>query len=394
MLAMMKVVSDKQRKVSGFSGRFASNHGSRTSDASSVVATAEARIPVTEGRTAARTKRPRDYPNLIGRLARIMVTQHTIVEIFELRGSVASEQVSPFISIGAGRSGTTLLDYVLGEHPAIHSVGETSFLIYRLHQTLMEKEDYFRKVQVGRLAHFCDPDGRAKAWVEFAGDVVRAGNPERYGNWSALPRYDRLRERERERMLRDLGESFWRLMVPPALRTRRWMFREIWLGSGANKYNVDLLPKIFPSARFLQSVRHPFEYLRSNLNTNQRTDVTFEQAVFELEAWVGMVRHNRSVAPGAAYLEFRYEDLTSDGGITLDRIFDFLDLESHVHCHKALGVRILPSDGPDVFQNRRGELVDAVQGLREEMDRLDYSVDSLLNDRAFRSASSVSGRVH
>ncbi len=174
-------------------------------------------------------------------------------------------------------------------------------------------------------------------------------------------------------MLRQLGESFWRLMVPPDLQLKRWMFREIWLGASWHPHKISLLTDVFPDARFVQSTRHPLKYLKSTLNNNRRTEVSFEQAAHELREWLNMVRHNRQAGDANKYFEFRYEDLIQDGGKTLSRVFDFLELDVHPHCRKAFGVRVLPSSGPDIFPDRQGELIDAVDGLRQEMDRLGYS---------------------
>jgi hypothetical protein len=204
-----------------------------------------------------------------------------------VNATATRDWTSPVIIVGAGRSGTTRLAATLGAHPDLYMIGETSFLLPRLWATFFERPAYVRMWRLSKLAHQSRPDWREMPWFEFDSAIV-GGSLESLG--SALTQIE---AEETSRLQRAFGSFFAEAMIPPALRKPRWGFKEIWAGGGAHPYEWDLYLGAFPAARYIQSIRHPLDYLRSAMATLKRPQVTVDEAVHELTQWVAMVRHAR-----------------------------------------------------------------------------------------------------
>jgi len=280
---------------------------------------------------------------------------------------------APIIIVGAGRSGTTLLEGVLQAHADIYSIGETAFLLHRMHAALVEKADYYIS-GYAHLAHSRDPEWTKLSFLNYMSSRVTRGD------WHSIgPLFEQAIEEERLRRARELGATFGRLMIPPDLRGERWLFREIWMGGEAFPHKLDLFYDAFPNAVYLQSIRHPIGYMRSGAN-NLRQMVDRDQARHWLQNWLSMVRYNREAGARRPYFEFRYEDLVSNGPATLDRIFGFLGLAVQPRCLEALAFRFVPSEGPRHFEGEEEALLASVPGVAEEMQRLGYDWPSASPD--------------
>jgi sulfotransferase family protein len=211
--------------------------------------------------------------------------------------SVEPNFSAPVIIIGPGRSGTTLLGSALGEHPDFYMIGETQFLVQRMWKVLSEFPIFSNYMRLSKLAQQTNPAWRRLAWYNFAMDVA---GPEPEQTLGEL--YMDIAKAENVRLARELGASFARMMIPPSLRRRHWGMREIWIGSTAFPYSLELYEIAFPNARYLQSVRNPLVYLASNFN-NRKVVATREAAIYELNQWVQMTRYARTVADTKRYLE-------------------------------------------------------------------------------------------
>jgi hypothetical protein len=273
---------------------------------------------------------------------------------------------APIIIVGAGRSGTTLLEGVLGAHSHVSPIPETAFLLHRMHAALEEKADYYIS-GYARMTQHRNPEWAKLSWIDYVANHIT------FGDWYSVgPTFLEAIEEERVRRARELGACFASLMIPPELRRERWMFREIWMGGGSFQHRLDLFYDAFPNAVYLQSVRHPIGYLRSGWNTLGQT-LDRDAARGWLRDWLAMVRYNRQAGEHRPYLEFRYEDLIANGSATPDRIFDFLGLEIEPRCREALGHHFLPSQGPVHFQGEEEALLASVPEVLEEVERLGYS---------------------
>lgn len=122
---------------------------------------------------------------------------------------------------------------------------------------------------------------------------------------------------------RTLGEII-RIFYEELAREKGVSYR--WLGdkTPSNTFNLGLVQKIFPRARFLHIVRDPADVIDSIARMGQHGD-TKEAA----ERWRDSVtawRRFRLMMPSDQVLEIRYEDLVEDMVGTLDTVSSFFGL--------------------------------------------------------------------
>ena len=274
---------------------------------------------------------------------------------------MAAAAIDPIVIVGAGRSGTTRLNAVLGAHPDVYMIGETSFLLPRLWSAFNERPGDSRP-RLGQLAQQTRPEWQSMPWWKFwyeevGRDLSRVG-----------PVMGEIEAAETARLQRTFGDFFAALMIPPALRKRRWGFKEIWGGGDAFPCDWTLYRSIFPCAQYVQSVRHPLSYLRSFIANMKAPDPTDEDAIYALGQWVAMVRHGRSLRATGRYTEYRMEDFET----ALPRILRALDLELHPDCVAAARLAYLPSEPRRIAV--APSTLDRVDGLRELATDLGYEL--------------------
>lgn len=302
---------------------------------------------------------------------------------------------APIILIGAGRSGSTLLDAMIESHPDVYSIGETSFLMHRLWDALVEHRSFYRGRMADRLARHAIARGasitlsgfgprniakvaRRLARGEFLNRAVLGWKDMAYTRTSLKPYGDFPKEEEiaaaaeHARLPRELGAAFVRLMIPPPFARPRWMFREIWVGSPSFPYDYDLFLKAFPKARFVHCIRHPIDYLESLSKAHHET-YTDEQLIHNLQAWLMMLERARSLAPVAPYFELRYEDLVADDPSVRKNLFAFLRLSLHKDCLDRLNFRFVPGKDEISYVDRATRIIDSTPGLRAVMEGLGYA---------------------
>jgi hypothetical protein len=274
---------------------------------------------------------------------------------------------APIIIVGPGRSGTTTLGAALGEHPDCYMIGETQFLLQRMWRTFCEQKDYVNSKRLTSLAQQTRSDWRDFSWYTFVTEIIARDPDGTYGNLFA-----QLESVEQARTMREMGASFARLLIPPALRKRRWGFQETWLGNDSFPYSSEIYRNAFPDALYLHSVRNPFSFLASNFNTNKEV-ATAEGVKHGLTQWLRMTHYARSFADTKRYMEFRFEDLVGDGGDTAERVFKFCGLDLVERCRRALSIRHLPSNGQYSFIEPTDDYLASVPGLMNEMISLGYA---------------------
>ena len=200
--------------------------------------------------------------------------------------------------VGSGRSGSTLLDLLLGSHPEIESGGEC-YKYARYFSPSSMRPDNKRICTCGMHVHEC-------------------------GYWKAV----------REVLMRNYGEVNFDLETPDADRFIEW-----------NRRVIDAILDVSGKAMFVDSSKHfhrlrrlvdsgAFEVAAVHLVRDGRA-VAFSGARkgYEVEKMLQEWRHNvgwkaalRSMH-GVPYKLVRYEDLTADPDATLKSILDLIDLE-------------------------------------------------------------------
>jgi hypothetical protein len=269
---------------------------------------------------------------------------------------------APIILVGAGRSGTTRLSFTLGTHRDVYMIGETSFLLPRLWATFNELPDYsLPRKRIAEIVRQTRPDWQAMSWLEFGEDALAH-------DLANSPMFTEATAAETLRVQRAFGAFFADVMIPPALRGPRWGFKEIWAGSDTFPCDWQLHRNAFPRARYVQSVRHPLQYLNSYFANLGTADPSEEAAVYALGQWVVMVRHARSLRDTGRYLEFRMEDFDDEW----PRLLDGLELPPDPACLEAARYRHLRSTAQPVPVS--SIMIERVEGLRALAEDLGYEL--------------------
>lgn len=291
----------------------------------------------------------------------------------------------PVIIIGAGRSGSTMLSALLGEHPDIYAVGETSFVLNRVWAAYFERPEYVLRWRVRKLIQSRRPEWREMLAYEY---LKKADH---------LPEANALRpaieEAESRRIALCTGRYMAESLVPPELRKRFWSFKEIWNGSPDFPHGWQVHNQAFPSARYIHIIRHPQSWVLSyfeNLGaTPNKADV-----LFALGSWVSMVRTaQKQAVHGDRYLQIRYEDLVGEPEANIRRLLAFLELDDHPRCHQAMGIRYVPTRGELTLPSLSQSDWNSVEGLVELAASLDYDIKADAGGMEFSPQESWTRRV-
>jgi Sulfotransferase family len=258
----------------------------------------------------------------------------------------------PIIIIGAGRSGTSLLDAVLGAHPEIAMFGEFDGTVERLWQQFW---------QVSAAATL-----RSRRIA-----AIRRAEPEPDGASDTLI-FERVRDLERQERQRVAGiirhalDQLYSLTECPG---RYWGFKEIW----AETPDWQACDTVFPEALYLHIIRHPFDFARSSADW-QRVAFTAVQLRADLAAWLGHLRANGARAGTGRYFRLTYEALLADPQAALAGVFARLGLGWDPACGGALARRYVPSGQASPLPPGIAASVAAVPGLAEALIELGYDL--------------------
>jgi hypothetical protein len=219
------------------------------------------------------------------------------------RGCRASRPDGPFFVVGAHRSGTTLLRFMLSSHPRLYLPPESEFIpaLFGRYPT--------RSLNRRRARRNLDSIFRLRFAREWRGDP---------------PRIDELVPE---------GDAVTPARLVDALYTAyadqhgaaRW-------GDKTPTYtsHIDLLHRIFPKASFIHLIRDGRDVAVSVLDTwGRRSHVDL---VFAAMTWKRRVRDARRSADRLdpdAYLELRYEELVAEPEQQLRRVCRFLGEDFH-----------------------------------------------------------------
>jgi hypothetical protein len=259
---------------------------------------------------------------------------------------------SPIMVIGAGRSGSTLISRMLNAHSAIDFKGETSFLLLRLWVELWH--DRF--------------------WLNWPRHV--ATGPRRAADGlPSMPDGELSAERARVGVL--VAELLVRLLRVDREHHRVWGYKELW--SGLPQYNHDwrAYDGVFPDARWVHLVRHPFDFARSCADWNG-TLMTIEYLGARLSNWVSILNCHRQRQVTGRYHEMRFEDLSRDPHATLAPALDALGLDWQPAMAAVLGNKTMASnhahenDTTSLTSDDAESLIETIPGLAGAMDSCGY----------------------
>jgi hypothetical protein len=258
----------------------------------------------------------------------------------------------PIIIIGAGRSGTSLLDGVLGAHPDITMFGEFDNTAGQLWQ---------------QFWHVSAAETQRTRRIE----AIRRRAPEAAGT-SDEAIFARVRDLERDERGRVAGiirAALDQLYTVTELPSRYWGFKEIW----ADTPDWTSYDTVFPEALYLHIVRHPFDFARSSADWH-RLPFTAPQLRTDLAEWLRYLRLNGARAATGRYLRITYEALRAEPEAALGACFDRLGLGWAPGCRTAFGRRYVPSDQESPLPAGLAASCDAVPGLVEAMAELGYAL--------------------
>lgn len=201
---------------------------------------------------------------------------------------------APIIIIGAGRSGSTLLDRMLDAHPDIHMLGETNFITAFLWKSLLDR-------QKRHLLSMTEP-------AAILDELVRLGRVER-------------------RTIVELFEL-------GSIRKARWGMKEIWNGA-RRTLDWSLYDRVYPDAVWVHLIRNPVDFSRSAVGW-AGAEVGTESYLLKLRAWRRMVEVARGRASTDRLVEIRYEDLVAQPSHALVPLFERIGIPYSKACEEPL----------------------------------------------------------
>lgn len=249
---------------------------------------------------------------------------------------------APIIIIGAGRSGSTLLDRMLDAHPDIHMLGETDFLAPELFNRLLR--------------------GRRK-------EIVGSGSIE-----VAL--------RELGRLGQLTCATVTELFRLSAQGKSHWGMKEIWNG---DKLAIDwtIYDLVFPSATWVHLARNPLHCALSAIAWSGR-ELTEEVLTVQFQSWARMIDVSGERRLTGRYLEVRYEDLVEQPENSLLPLLKVIGLTFSPHCKEPLKERWVPSsvlpEMPDADLVPRIVSGLGIEGKLEKLGYLDLLSESSRDD--------------
>lgn len=264
-----------------------------------------------------------------------------------------AKMLAPIIIIGAGRSGTSLLDQVLNAHPDITMFGEFNFTIATLWRQFWDSQAASAERDRRAATHIA-ASGIALTDAEIVASVFRF-----------------VRENERGRtaqIIRDAVNALYEIDRRPK---PRWGFKEIWMPTtDANAW--DTYDWVFPGAQYVHIVRHPYEFARSVADWHRQA-FTIGHLSESLPKWIDYHAANVLRASTGRYHAIRYEDLIANPEATLAPVLQRIGLAWHADCAEPFARAIKPSGLDSPLPPGGGDLMDRIPGLSETMAGLGYT---------------------
>ena len=278
----------------------------------------------------------------------------------------------PVIVIGAGRSGSTLLNRVLNAHPSVVMHGELNELIGLLWQKFMACEPIVVQRDAREAYHLRHPQAGE------TGETL-------HGTLNALA------EHERSRIGRLIRQAVMDLLQIDIGTGRLWGFQEIWI-SGSGRTRWEGIDHAFPDAHFLHIVRHPLDFARSVADWHRRK-LDEDELRENLRKWVDYRSANLARAETGRYTRIKYEDLTRDPLEALKPFLERVGLNDSWDAKHALDVRTKASDFRSALPIDAECIMSEVPGLLAALDEEGYErarLDLLVGDHVGAAAVPLS----
>ena len=278
----------------------------------------------------------------------------------------------PIIVVGAGRSGSSLLNRVLNAHPEIVMCGEMNETASLLWRKFLNLEPIVDQRNL-----------RTAAEVGFG---TRARLSEKDSATS-----HRTEAEERARIGSIIQTAITDLLQVNAGAEKFWGFQEIWVSS-AEKVRWEALDAVFPLAQYLHILRHPLDFSRSFSDWHRRA-LDGPELRENLLKWVDYRAANLSREQTGRYTRIKYEDLIRNPAKTLQPFMSKIGLNWNFECQAILEVRTKEAGLRSSLPEGAEEIMSDVPGLFAALDHDGYErmrLDLLGNFETKPAATSIS----
>lgn len=209
----------------------------------------------------------------------------------------------PIFLVGCPRSGTTLLQSLLGTHPLIYSFPETKFFQFALPE---DRKEIIRKI-LGLISSNLPP--RLRNFFEY-----NLERPELLDNFPRIP------------LVFLYTKHFLKILDQLTLEKDK----QVWLEKTPEHiFKISYIQNYLPSARFIHLVRQPKDVIAS-LYEITRKYPEWWGGTWDLEycikRWQDSVEISCKYLDHPQHLLVKYEDLVREPTICLENICDFLQL--------------------------------------------------------------------
>ncbi len=208
-------------------------------------------------------------------------------EFFAHRQASGDPSHAPIFIVGMPRSGSTLVEQILGAHPAIHAGGEVKLLT-------------------------------------DAVNLCRQHNP-------TLPPYPALASILTQEHLTEIAATYLDKTLAPAGGALRVTDKLL-----SNYFFAGLIHVLFPNAKIINTLRDPIDTCLSSFTTRFGEDLPYTYDFAELGRhycrYVDLMAHWRDVLPEGVMTSVIYEDVVTDTEVQARRLLSFLDLPWHDAC--------------------------------------------------------------